>query len=123
MAVKSGFFMSVNGDRRYDASFFAEYFSSFIGNGVFPNPSTNLQVVEGNNMQTVVKPGKEWINGYYVHNDSDFILQHDVADGVLKRIDWVVLQWNYLTRKIEIVLKKGVFASSPVAPALVRNTD
>lgn len=123
MAVKSGFFMSVNGDRKYDAAFFAEYFASFIGNGIFPNPSTILQVVEGSNMQTIVKPGKGWINGYYVHNDSDFILQHDIADGVLKRIDRIVLQWNYLTRQIAIVLKKGTFASNPVAPALQRDTD
>lgn len=123
MAVKSGFFMSVNGDRKYDAAFFAEYFASFIGNGIFPNLSTNLQVVEGSNMQTIVKPGKGWINGYYVHNDSDFILQHDIADGVLKRIDRIVLQWNYLTRQIAIVLKKGTFASNPVAPVLQRDTD
>lgn len=123
MVVKSGFFMSVNGDRRYDAAFFAEYFASFIGNGVFPNPSTNLQVVEGSNMQTIVKQGKGWINGYYVHNDSDYVMQHDIADGVLKRIDRIVLQWNYLTRQIVIVVKKGTFASSPVAPVLVRNTD
>lgn len=123
MPVKSGFFNSVSGDRKYNAAFFAEYFASFIGNGVFPNPSTNLQVVEGTNMQTVVKPGKGWTNGYYVNNDSDYILQHEVADGVLKRIDRVVMRLNYLTRQIEIAIKKGTYASTPVAPTLQRDTD
>ena len=30
-------------DRIYLAEDYARYFSSFIGNGVFPNPSTNLK--------------------------------------------------------------------------------
>ncbi|HCG4535570.1 TPA: hypothetical protein NJY08_004415 [Salmonella enterica subsp. enterica serovar Typhi str. AG3] len=123
MTITSGIFNSVNGDRKYNAQWFAEYFASFIGNGVFPNPSTNLQVVEGTNMQTIVRPGKGWINGYYVNNDSNHVLQHDVADGVLKRIDRIVMRLNYLTRQIEIVVKKGIFASTPVAPILQRDTD
>lgn len=123
MAVNSGLFNSVNGDRKYNAFWFAQYFASFIGNGVFPNPSTGLQVVEGTNMQTVVKAGKGWINGYYIVNDADYILQHDIADGVLKRIDRVVIRLNFFTRTIDIAVKKGTVASSPVAPTLQRDTD
>lgn len=123
MAVKSGFFMSINGDRRYDAAFFAEYFASFIGNGVFPNPSNNLQVVEGSNMQTVVKAGKAWINGYYLHNDSDLVLQHGVAHGTMKRIDRIIVRWNVLTRQMVIEILKGTNATAPVAPTITRNTN
>ncbi|TQR27209.1 hypothetical protein C7Y47_23625 [Lysinibacillus sphaericus] len=123
MAIRSGFFNSVNGDRRYDAKFFAEYFASFIGDGVFPNPSNGLQLVEGTGMQTILKVGKGWIKGYYVINDSDYIIKHDIADGVLKRIDRVVMRLNYLTRQIEIVLKKGSQASSPTAPAIQRDAE
>ena len=36
---------SVAHDRTYKAEDWAEYFASFIGNGVFPVPSTGLQVV------------------------------------------------------------------------------
>lgn len=123
MTIRSGFFNSVNGDRRYKADFFAEYFASFIGNGVFPNTSTNLQVIAGQNMQTIVKPGKGWINGYYINNDSDYILQHDIADGVLKRIDRVVMRLNHMTRQIELAIKKGTPSSNPVAPSLQRDAD
>ena len=42
---KSSFFNSVSHDRTYKAEDWAEYFASFIGNGVFPVPSTGLQVV------------------------------------------------------------------------------
>lgn len=123
MAITSGLFNSINGDRKYDSPWFALYFSTFIGNGVFPNPSTGLQVVEGTNMTTVVKSGKGWIDGYFIVNDSDYVLQHDIADGVLKRIDRVVMRLNYLTRQIEIIVLKGAYASTPVAPVITRNTD
>lgn len=124
MAINSGFFNSVNGDRKYDARWFADYFASFIGNGVFPNPSTGFQVIaSGTDMTVTLKAGKAWINGYYVVNDSDFILTLDNADGVLNRIDRIVLRLDYLTREIVPVIKKGTFASSPKAQNLQRDAD
>lgn len=123
MAVRSGFHNDVNGDRVYDEADFAEYFACFIGNGVFPNPSNGLQVYENSNMTTVVKAGKAWINGHYVINDSDYIFSHDIADGLLKRIDRIIVQYSKADREIKIVLKKGTFASAPVAPPVLRNAD
>lgn len=120
---KSGFFNSSNGDRKYKAKFFAEYFSSFIGNGVFPNPSTGLQVIANTDMTITLKPGQAWINGYYYANDDNLILSIDVADGVVNRLDRVVLQYNTLDRTITAKVKKGKFASSPVAPTLQRDAD
>lgn len=55
---KSSFFNSVSGDRVYRAEEWAEYFASFIGNGVFPVPSTSLQVVAGSGMAVAVKREK-----------------------------------------------------------------
>ncbi len=80
---KSFVFNSVNGDRRYKAEDFREYFASFIGNGVFPNPSTNLQVIANSNMTITIKQGKAWLNGAIYINTDDYILNIDVADGVL----------------------------------------
>ena len=125
MAIRSGFFNSVNGDRKYDARRFAEYFASFIGNGIFPNPSTNLQVVAQTipDMTVIVRPGKAWINGYILINDDDYILQLEPADGVLNRIDRVVARYDTADREIRLEVKKGTFASTPVAPALQRDVD
>ncbi|QDY26386.1 hypothetical protein [Clostridium botulinum] len=120
---KSFAFNSINGDRRYKAEDFASYFASFIGNGVFPNPSTSLQVIANNDMSVTDKPGKGWINGFYYQNTDDFILKLDVADGVLNRIDRVVLRLDFNKRSINLYIKKGVFASSPVAPTLQRDAD
>ncbi|WP_124217148.1 hypothetical protein [Rummeliibacillus sp. TYF005] len=123
MATRSGFFNSVNRDRVYDASNFAEYFGSFISNGVFPNPSNSLQIYEKSNMTITVKPGKGWINGYFFVNDSDYDLTLATADGVLNRIDRIVLRLDNAKRQILIDVKKGVFASNPVAQNVQRDAD
>ncbi len=123
MTIRSGFFNSVAGDRKYDASKFAEYFASFVGNGVFPNPANNLQVMSNDDMTVTVKAGKAWIDGYIMINDDDYILNIDAADGVLNRIDRVVARLDIVDREIRIEVKKGTFASSPVAPSLQRDAD
>lgn len=120
---KSSFFNSVNGDRKYQASDFASYFNSLLTNGVFPNPSTNLQIIANNNMTVTVKAGKAWINGYVYINDSDLIIPIAVADGVLNRVDRIVVQFNTINRNITTKVKKGVFASTPIATVLQRDAD
>lgn len=121
---KSFIFNSVNGDRKYKAEDFREYFASFIGNGVFPNPSNNLQVISNNNDMTVyLNAGKGWINGALYINTVNRVLKIDNADGVLNRIDRIVLRFDSLNREIKTYVKKGTFASSPVAPVLQRDAD
>ncbi|MBE6075956.1 MAG: hypothetical protein E7210_02435 [Clostridium lundense] len=124
---RSGFFNAMKvgdtWDRVYKAENYAEYFASFIGNGVFPNPSTNLQVIGTDRMQVIVKPGKGWINGYKYENTDDLILPIDVADGVLHRIDKIVLRYDVVEREIRAKTKKGEFASEPKAPQLTRDAD
>lgn len=111
-------------DRAYLAEDFARYFAKFIGTGVYPNPATGLQVVAiDNNMQIRIKKGDGYILGRDFENTDDYIIQLDVADGVLSRIDRVVLRLDYLKRDIIPVLKKGNYASSPIAPVLQRDAD
>lgn len=110
-------------DRTYLAEDYAKYFASFIANGVFPNPSTGLQVMANGDMTVTIRRGKAWINGYYYENTDDYTLSVDVADGVLSRLDRVVLKLDFLNRTIKAYVKKGQFASSPVAPNLQRDSD
>lgn len=49
MSYTSGFFDAMdlgggNYDREYSAAVFAHYFSLLVKNGVFPDPSTGMQV-------------------------------------------------------------------------------
>lgn len=129
MALTSAFFDAelVGGeyDRVYSAERFAEYFASFIANGVFPNPATNLQVVANapSDMTVRVKSGLGWINGYYCNNDEDYLLTISPANGTLPRIDAVVLRWSRSNRSISLEVKTGVATSSPSAPPLERSAD
>ncbi|MCY6372471.1 hypothetical protein [Clostridium ganghwense] len=120
---KSFIFNSVNGDRKYKAENFREYFASFIGNGVFPNPSTNLQVMANDDMTVTIKQGKGWINGAIYINTDDYIVSVDPADGVLSRIDRVVLRMDTVERKIYGYIKKGDFTTNAVAKNLQRDAD
>lgn len=129
MALTSAFFdaklVGDEYDRVYSAESFAEYFASFIANGVFPNPATNLQVVANvpGNMSIQVKSGLGWINGYYCKNDGDYSLTLSPANGTLPRVDAVVLRWSRSNRSISLEVKTGVATSSPSAPTLERSAD
>lgn len=129
MALTSAFFdaklVGDKYDRVYSAERFAEYFASFIANGVFPDPATNLQVVANapSDMTVRVKSGLGWINGYYCNNDEDYLLTISPANGTLPRIDAVVLRWSRSNRSISLEVKTGVATSSPSAPPLERSAD
>ncbi len=120
---KSSFFNSVSHDRTYKAEDWAEYFASFIGNGVFPVPSTGLQVVIDSGMNVNIKAGKAWINGYFYNNTSDLTITIGTADGQLNRIDRIVVRWDLTNRIISAEVKSSAYSASPTAPALQRDAD
>ena len=120
---KSSFFNSRNKDRLYKAEDWAEYFATLIGNGIFPQPSNNLQVLAKDKMTVVIKAGKAWINGYFYVDTSDLNLTLATADGVLNRIDRVVVRWDLVERHIRIAVKKGTYSERPRPPALQRDAD
>ncbi len=121
--MRSGMFTSVNGDRKYTSQFFAEYFASFIGNGVFPNPSTNTQVIADGGMSVIVQEGKAWIDGYILYVDNPQTLTLDTGDNLLPRIDKVVIRLDKINREVVLAVKKGTPATNPVAPSLQRDGD
>ena len=109
-------------DRAEEASFFAKYFSQFISNGVFANPSTNMQVLAESGMQIRISAGVCYINGYmgWVENqETKTIEQSDTQP----RIDRIVARLDFDNRNIECYVKKGTAAGNPVAPALQRDYD
>ena len=122
MAVTSGFFNSVSGDRKYNAEQINEFFGSLISSGVLPNPSTNLQVSSAGGMTLHVAAGKGFIDSHWVKNDSVYALTIPTADSVLNRIDAVVMKLNLevAAREITIELKQGTPATSPTAPVMER---
>lgn len=120
---KSSFFTSLNGDRKYKATDWAAYFANFIGNGVFPNPSSALRVSTNGDMTVSLSPGYAFINGYAYTNTDNLTLTIGPADAVLSRVDRVVLRCDFVNREITAKVKAGVFNSNPVPPNLQRDVD
>ena len=123
MAEESSFFNSRDGDRKYNASHLAEYWSDLIGNGIF-NGGNALKVEVDYRMDIAVSVGKGWINGYkYYNKDSPKVITIQPADVQYSRIDRVVLQLNLEKeqRWIRAVVKTGTPSASPAAPELQRD--
>lgn len=123
MAERSSFFNSVSGDRKYSAEDWAAYFSAFIGNGVYGNPSNGLQVVVSTGMGITIKTGSGFINGYFYRNTTDMAKTIAYADGIYARIDRVVMRWSLIDRNITVNILEGTPASNPVAPSLTQDVE
>lgn len=114
------FFNDVDNDRVYFAEDFAEYFAPFFTNGIFNNGCK----VSGENssMSVSVSKGLGFINGYRYINDRPKVLTIENADGVLSRIDNIVIRWTLPNRDGVAQVIKGSFSENPVAPPLVRTS-
>ena len=113
MSETSGFFnaqlVDETPDRVYEASDFAGYYASLIGDGVFANPSTNLQVVaSATGLAVVLKSGKAFIKGYWYNLTEDTTITLDSGTAGTTRYDAVVLELNLSSRHIIFKLLKGV---------------
>lgn len=127
MAIQSYFFNAVLNDGTYDRTYNAEdvtsYLDLLVGNGVFPNPSTMLQVRAGSGMNVIVGAGAGWINGHKMINTADLTLTLAASDVLLNRIDDVIFYVDFNLREMGIAVKSGTLANAPVAPTLQRDTS
>ena len=120
MSFISRFYNSKNGDRTYNAADWAEYFASFISNGVFANPANGCQVAAAGNLSVKVRPGKLWINGYYSVNTSDYSFTLSAANASNARYDRVVARLDLTQRTTTLAIVKGTAAAIPTVPTLTR---
>ncbi len=127
MAINSYFFNAVLTDGTYDRVYNADDITSYldllVSDGVFPNPSTNLQVRASSGMNIAVGAGSGWINGHKMVNTTDLVLSVAAADVLMDRIDSVIFYVDYDERQMGIQVKTGTIAANPVAPELVRTDD
>lgn len=111
-------------DRTYNSQDVADYFASFIGNGVYPNPANQLMVsASGSSRDLIVSEGKGWINGRFYENTEPLVLTVDYGDTAYPRIDAVVLRLDMTKRLMEVKVKQGAAASVPFAPTLERTAS
>ena len=120
MSVKSGFFNSIDGDRKYDAAQLSSVFDGLIVDGVFASIGTAF-VVKADVARTVnVGIGKAWFNGTWITNDAILPIEMPEADTLLDRIDAIVIEINKSdpVRENSIKVVRGELASVPQRPAM-----
>lgn len=127
MAIKCGFFNSVNKDRLYKAEEMTRPYELLVSNGVFATqegkPSTQLQVYANSGMTIKVLAGRGIFKDKWLINDADLSLTVSTAEVTLARIDSVIVRidTSESVRTGTIVVKEGTPASSPTAPVMVRS--
>ena len=94
-------------DRSYIAQQFMEYFSLFVGNGVFVSPTNQLMVVPGAGRTVIVSTGWAFINGGWYHNDSELLLEVAANNSSTNRVDSVRVRYSAADRKISTVVVNG----------------
>lgn len=116
MAVTSGFFNSVSGDRLYNADQMSMYFEGLISQGVFENVGNRLQVTAGTGMTVNVGTGRAVVQSHWIKNDAALSLNISAADVQKNRIDAVALRYSTSDRSISIVVKEGTAVTGSATP-------
>lgn len=124
MSVTSGFFNSVNGDRKYDAEQMSSIFDGIILDGVYPEYEGGLAVSASSGTQIAVAKGRAWFNHVWVLNDSILILDAGASELLQPRYDAVVIEIDHseFVRSGSIKIVKGTPSMSPARPTMV-HTD
>lgn len=120
MSVSSGFFNSLNGDRKYNAAQMSAIFDGLIIDGVFASIGTAFAVKAAGGLTVNVGIGKAWFDHTWTVNDSILPMTAPEAEVLLDRIDAVVLEVNGTesVRKSTIKFIKGNPSSAPSRPTL-----
>ena len=125
MALESGFFNSVNGDRLYNARDMSRYFEHIMSNGIFKRIPDCFKVSAGNGMSLTVAPGAGLINCQWFRAEAAETVTIPTAHAVLPRFDIVVarLDLNDEVRAINLMVVSGAPGDAPAAPDPVRTAN
>lgn len=120
MSVSSGFFNSLNGDRKYNAAQMSAIFDGLIIDGVFASIGTAFAVKAAGGLTVNVGIGKAWFDHTWTVNDSILPMTAPEAEVLLDRIDAVILEVNGTESVRENTIKfvKGNPSSAPSRPTL-----
>lgn len=125
MSVSSGFFNSLNGDRKYNAAQMSAIFDGLIIDGVFASIGTAFAVKAAGGLTVNVGIGKAWFDHTWTVNDSILPMTAPEAEVLLDRIDAVVMEVNGMESVRENTIKfvKGNPSSAPSRPTLTNEEN
>lgn len=124
MAITSGFFDSVNGDRKYTADQISNYFEGILGNGVIPKFGNEFKVTAVQDSLSVnVGTGRALVKSHWIKNDAPLTLELAAADLRYDRYDRIILGYDRSKRAIDIYVKTGTASANPQVPSIIRGDN
>ena len=121
MALTYGFYNSIEGDRKYDATQVSRIFDGIIKDGVYATYEKALMVIASENAgEVIIQPGRAWFNHTWSYNDANLIMQAPAPEVLLDRIDALVLEVNeeLAVRANSFKWVQGTPSSRPENPTL-----
>ena len=113
MAVKSGFFNSVEGDRVYNADDLSTVYEGIIKDGVVKGVGNDLAVKPSSGTTIFVDTGKAIVGDKWLRNTEHFDIELEPADATYTRIDRIVVHLAATGRIVNIQLVTGTPSANP----------
>lgn len=127
MALTSGFYDSINGDRTYNAEQMSAIFDGIINDGVLANIGKAFQIKVSSSAQRMVSvgTGRAWFNSTWIYNDSQGFVELEAADSLLDRIDAIVIEVDHSEAVRAATIKRvtGTAASTPAKPTMISTEE
>lgn len=119
---ESGFFNSVNGDRKYNAEQMSGIFEGLITDGVYESVGNKMAVQPNSGMTVQIATGRGWFNKRWVNNTAPQLLTLEASDVTLNRWAAVCVRVDTTAsaRTAEPYIKYSDFATTPVKPSVAR---
>ena len=119
ITTDSGFWDSVNGDRRYSGRQILGVFNGLVSDGIVKGYKNSMQVrINSNKLQ--IRPGRAFLSygsyeGIWADIDSETAINVPSADGGLGRCDAVVLTLRGVSREVTVDYVTGTPSSNYLA--------
>lgn len=123
MALTSGFYNSMNGDRRYNSEQISSMFEGLLSDGVFESVDNAFIVTPSSGLTLSIGSGRAWVKNKWAKNDANITITLNPAHVTLNRYTAIVLRNDFTTRDITLEMIDGANASSPTKPSIVRNAS
>lgn len=120
MSLTSGFYNSLNGDRKYNAEQLSSIFDGIIEDGVFASIGDVFAVTWISDVTVRIGTGRAWFNHTWMWNDSAYQLTLPASHVSLPRIDAIVIEVNHeeSMRAVNFKVVQGTPSNNPLAPVM-----
>lgn len=121
----SGFFNSMNGDRKYNAQQMSEIFEGLITDGVYESVGNKMAVQPNKGMTIQIATGRGWFAKHWVNNDTEYLQTLEASDVLLNRYCAVCVRVDESEsgRTAKPHFKYSEFATTPVKPTMERSEN